>query len=186
MCRFAIWRTPLRTTVKRLSHFEMCLESFRGLSQYLEKLKSSLLGATYRLKWSDVIVICCHLIYVPCIMLAIAGTYRNARITLLSSPFLYWKAYLVYNLNIYNTKIKPTHPNGSRSGPVCHSSRGPCGYSRQVPGGFGPQIGPRRVLANFLIIKNYEHQPGSVRVPCSIIIPSGTRMHPTWAYIISP
>ena len=26
-----------RTTVKRLSHFEMCLKSFRGLSQYLEK-----------------------------------------------------------------------------------------------------------------------------------------------------
>jgi len=33
-----------------------------------------------------------------------------------------WKAYLVYNLNIYNTKIKPTHPNGSRSGPVCGMS----------------------------------------------------------------
>jgi len=45
----------------------------------------------------------------------------------------------------------------------------------------GMQMGPRRVTANFLIIKNYEHQPGSVRVPCSIIIPSGTRMHPAWA-----
>jgi len=49
--------------------------------------------ATYRLKWSDVIVICCHLIYVPCIMLAITGTYRNARITSLSSPFLYFSRY---------------------------------------------------------------------------------------------
>jgi len=97
-----------------------------------------------------------------------------------------WKAYTVYNLTVYKTRIQPTHPNGSRSGPVCHSSWGTCGIPGRYPAVFvrGKQMGPRRVPANFRIIKNYKHQPVSVRVPCSIIIPSGTRMHPAYRPIL--
>ena len=77
-----------------------------------------------------------------------------------------WKAYTVYNLTVYKTRIQPTHPNGSRSGPVCHSSWGTCGIPGRYPAVFvrGKQMGPRRVPANFRIIKNYKHQPVSVRV----------------------
>jgi len=54
-----------------------------------------------------------------------------------------------YNTNISIKLIKssqPTHPNGSRSGPVCHTSRGPYGIPGGYPAGFvrGMETGPRR------------------------------------------
>jgi len=79
--------------------------------------------------------------------------------------------------------LKPTLPDGSRSGPVCHTSRGPYG----IPGGYpavfvrGIQTGPRRDSPSRAV---------PIRVPATKIsrdphgyrtgraIPPGTRLDP--------